>query len=254
MKKVLIAVLVLIAIGGLGLTVLVGKLDGLIADAIRTEGSAALGTAVTVDSVKTKIADGVAIINGLAIANPVGYKSAHALRIDSFSANVDYKSQSIGDVIINKPVIHAELIGTDSNFQSLLDGLPEDEQPTQTASSDNELVLSIKSIQIRQATVNIDSDQLGITSFPMDDLVMNDLSGTVGQLSEVVTNKLISHIKIQIQIFAIAEITKQLKEKAIEKAKEELNEKVQEKLSGELGEKLSDKLSGKLKDFKLKLN
>jgi len=252
-KNILIAIAIVVALIVLAATVFVGKLDGLIADAIQTEGTAALGTTVKVQSVETNLTDGSAVINGLSIANPVGYKATEALTIGSFTANVDYETQVIENIDINQAVINAELTGTDSNFQALLDGMPESEDIVDDANADEEeLQLSIKSLQLRETTVNVDSDQLGQTSFVMEDLHLKDLNGTVGELSDEITNSLINHVTSQIKGFATAEIGRALKAKAEEKIREAVDEKLKEKLNDKVDDKLKDKLGDKLKGFKFK--
>ena len=253
MKKILIGLAVVVAIIAVAMTMFAGKLDGLIADAIETEGTAAIGTSVTVDSVETKLADGIAIVKGLAIANPDGYKADKALVIETFSAKVDYQTQIIEEVLINKPIINAELTGTKSNFDALLEGMPESEGEiiAEGESDDNEdLVLTINSLQLLQATVNIDSDKLGQTSFVMADFVMNNLSGTVDELSDQVTTKLVNHITNEIKVFAETQIAVLLSSAAAVKVEEKLNEEVNKKINEKLGSKLGDKI--KLKKFKFK--
>jgi len=249
MKKLLVALFVVaVLLVGAGVF-FAGKLDGLIAETIQTEGSAAIGQSVTVDKVETKFADGVAVIKGLAIANPPGYQSAHAVKVNTFSASVDYEAQSVDTILINNPVINAELVGIRSNFQDILDGMPETAEKPETSDEGDDFVLDINSIQIRKATVNINSDKIGQSSFVMDDLVMNNLSGTADELSEEITNRLISHVTNQVKTFATAQITELLKAKALAEAKELVNEKLEE----EVTDKVKDKLGDKLKGLKLKL-
>lgn len=223
------------------------QLDETIAHTIQVEGTAALGTAVTVDMVETDLVEGIAVIKGMTVANPAGYQSPYAMKIDSFTAQVDYDSQTIESVIIDKPIINAELIGTKSNFEALLEGMPEDE--ALEAEEEDDTVLTIKSLKLKQATVNIISDKLGQTSFQMDDFVVNDLNGTADQISEVISTQLIAHVSDQVKSFAITQIKEMVKKEAIRRAKEEVSEKVTEKLQDSLKGKLGDKV--KKLNFKL---
>lgn len=256
MKKLLIALAVVVAVAIAASFMFAGKIDELIADTIQTEGTAALGTQVSVQSVETKLTEGVAIINGLAIANPPGYESANAVQVNTFSADVDYQSQVIENILIQKPVINAELKGTRSNFQDLMDNMPESAEEEvveeeEEAADDSEI--TIKSLQLREATVNINSDKLGKTSFIMDDFVLNDVSGTADQISERITASLVAHVTGQITGFATAQIAQMVQAKAIEEAKEAVNEKIEEQLSEGLDEKLGGELGEKLKGLKLKI-
>ncbi|MEM7358965.1 MAG: hypothetical protein AAF431_07705 [Pseudomonadota bacterium] len=258
MKKLLIALAVVVALAIAASFLFAGKIDELIADTIQTEGTAALGTQVSVTSVETKLTEGVATINGLSIANPPGYEAANAVQIDSFSADVDYGSQVVENILIEKPVINAELVGTRSNFQDLMDNIPEAAEEevadgeAEEAAEDSEI--TIKSLQLRQATVNLNSDKLGKTSFVMDDFVLNDVTGTADQVSEAITASLIAHLTQQITGFATAQITEMVKAAAIEEAKEAVNEKINEKLAEGLLDEKSGELGEKLKGLKLKIN
>lgn len=252
MKKVLIGLLVVAVIVGVAATIFVGKLDQLIADAIETEGSAALGSQVQVESVVTQLKEGIATINGLTVANPAGFKAASALRIASFSADVDYQNQIVEKILINKPVINAELKGTMNNFEQLLANMPETDDTTDPSGEDP--VITINSFQLRQAQINLVADRLGERSFVMDDYVINNLKGTPEQISEILTRGLTDHVSSQIKGYATSEITKILTEEAKKKVKEVVNEKIQEqlgdKLDVELNDKLGDKIGDKLKSFK----
>ena len=197
MKKILIGLLFVALIATLAAIFVAGNMDAYIADTIRLEGTAAVGTKVDVTEVKTNLKDGTAIISGLTVANPVGYKGANALRIDSFSAEVDYESQVVTQVLIQDPIINAELVGLQSNFQDLLDGMPDSEDEVGAEEDDKEI--TIQSLQLRKAKVNLSSDKLGQTSFVMDDFVMSDLTGTVDEISEEITNALVTHVSDQVK-------------------------------------------------------
>jgi len=124
MKKIFIALLILIVIIGVALFVFAGKLDGIVKEAIETEGSAALGSPVRVANLK----EGSALLTNFSIANPAGYTAKNAIEVTSFSAKVDYSNQLIEKIEINKPVINAEQKGQKNNFQDLLENMPADER------------------------------------------------------------------------------------------------------------------------------
>jgi len=142
MKKILIAVLVLIVIIGIALFVFVGKMDSIVKEAIETEGSAALGSPVRVESVVTDLKEGSALLTNLTIANPAGYKAKNAIEITSFGAEVDYKNQLIEKIEIIKPIINAEQKGQKNNFQDLLENMPASEEE-ETAEEESDTVITI---------------------------------------------------------------------------------------------------------------
>jgi len=259
MKKFLIILAVIIAIIAIAATVLVSKLDTIIAQTIETEGTDALGSKVSVANVVTKLADGTAKINGLTIANPPGYKAANAIEIGSFSASVDYDNQIIKDVTINAPTINAEILGkmTDiiksrdinnirSNFKDLVDNMPPSEDEEEVVEEEDDTVITINRFAIQKAKINLTADMLGDRSFPMADLVLTNLSGTSDQISDQITDQVTAHIQKQVKDYAVKEIqpliTQAIKAAAAAKASEVIKDKLND----------SKLLDGKLKNLNLK--
>lgn len=249
MKKVLIVLAVLaLAIGGIGLYY-AGKMDGMIEQAIEVSGTKALGTAIAVDSVDTKIADGEATISGLTIANPPGYSTNEALSIQSLSAQVDYKAQTVKRVSINDTTINAELKGRRSNFQEILDSMPPREANENNAEGPDQK-FQIDVLEMRNAKINVTSEQAGQASFIMDDFVLRDLSGTVSELSDQITQSLISHVSNQIKGHAQDRILEMAKEEATKRAKE----LAAKKLSDQGEKQLQKKLGDRVKNFNIKVD
>ncbi len=253
MKKVLIGLLVLVAIIAIAATVLVSNLDGLIKETIETEGTAAIGAKVSVEAVETDLRAGTAMITGMSIANVPGYQQLNAIEISTLKADVDYQNQLIEEILIEQPVINAELVGTRSNFQDLLDNMPATEPMTQAeidameaaAAEGEPTEITINSIKLNGATVNLTSDQLGQRSFVMDDLEITGLSGTPEYISEVVTQRLTQHITKQVTGYA----TEEIKARIAEEAKKQVEGKVNEVVNDAIQNKLGDKVKG----LKLKL-
>ena len=256
MKKVLIILAVIIAIIAIAATVFVGKLDTIIAQTIESEGTETLGSKVSVGSVVTQLAEGSATITGLTIANPPGYKKANAIEIGSFNARVDYKNQLIEDVSINSPTINAEILGNmteiiksrnldgiRSNFNDLVDNMPADEEEG-VVEEEDDTVITINRFAIQNATVNLTADLLGERSFPMDNFVLTNLSGTTDQISDQITDQLTAHIQKQVKDYAVGEIQPLIKA-AVKSA-------VEAKASEVIKDELNEKLGGRLKNLNLK--
>lgn len=250
MKKVLIALLVLLLIIGIALFVFAGKLDGIVKEVIETEGSAALGSAVRVSSVVTDLKAGNATINNFTIANPAGYSAKNAIEVTSFSASVDYRNQIIEEIDINQPIINAEQKGKKNNFQDLLNNIPDSAEEQTTEDEADTTVITINRLALRRATVNLITSDLSIAdqtidlgdrSFVMDDFVMNKLQGTSSEISDQLVKALTAHVSSQVSAYLKQEIGKMAKAKVLDEAKD----KIKEKLDGKIGEKL--------KGFKFKL-
>lgn len=237
MKKVVIGVLAIVVIVAIAMIVFVGKLDGLIADAIETYGFEAAGTAVEVGEVKTNLKEGSISVAGINVSNPSKYSLAHALKISSFVAKVDYDKKEIAEIIINQPTVNAEFKGIENNFEDIMNGLPDDDAANDGSVSDD-LVLTIQSLKLLSANVNLTSDKLGVQNFVMDDFVMNDIKGTSSQIAQLIVNRLTKHIADQTSGYVKKQVKQEVKKQAVSKAKEVINEK----------------LSKGLGKFKLKLN
>jgi len=254
MKKFFIFFTLLIAIIAGGLFVVVQNLDTKIAQIIEQEGSAALGTNVSVNNVKTDLKEGIATINGLNIANPPGYQNTYAVSLNSFTAKVDYENQVIDEILINKPVINAELIGEKSNFEDLVNNIPESGDTTETSSSTaDEQRITIRRFKMSEATITVnatdyapakkyglDNDlDLKDKSFVMQDLVINNLSGTATQIGDQLSTKLTDHVSNQVKRFVRNEVKAELRKKA--------SNKVEKFIDDKLGDKIDSKLKDRLK-------
>ena len=238
MKKLLIALISIIVIIGIALLVFAGKMDGIVKNVIETEGSSALGSPVRVESVVTDLKQGSAIINNFTVANPVGYKAKNAIEIKSFSVSVDYRNQIIDSIEIVNPIINAEQKGQKNNFQELLQNMPATEEEVVEAEED-ETVITIKELALRGATVNLITSDLSVAkikfelddrNFVMDDFVLNNLTGTATQISDVVVERLTSHISTQVKNHVKNEIAE--RSRSLEDAKDRLKDNVTEKLKG----------------------
>lgn len=241
-KKLIIILLLIVAIVGIGLTLFGSKIDGLIAEQIEDQGSAAIGTKVTVGGVTTDIAAGRATIKGLTIANPDGYEAINAIEIAHFSAAVNYASRSIEQVIIDKPIINAELKGRRSNFQDLKENIPGVETSSVDSDPDSSN-LTIKKLLVRSAQINlivrgtdIVEDNGDVQTFTMDDMELTNLSGTPQQVANEIAQRLSLHISSQVK----NHFADQLKERATQEFKEKASA-FKDKLRSKLRDRLKTK-------------
>lgn len=237
MKKILIAlVAVLLILIGAGVF-LASNLDGYIKETIEKEGSIALGSQVSLQAVETDLAAGSAKLSGLSIANPKGYSSEHAFSVNTIQAKVDYGNQIIEEVLIEKPTINADVNGTRSNFQDLVDQMPETADESEAEAAEEEPTITINSFKLLEATVNLTHDKLGATTFVMDDLILSNITGTPTQISEIISKELTSHVSKQ----TTAQVKGALTEK-LNSAKEAIREKMDD--AAELKDKVKDKVKG----------
>lgn len=124
MKKIAAVLLILVAIVGGALFWLSGNIDGLLKDAIETYGSAMTQARVSVGAVKIAPADGKGTISNLAIGNPAGFKTAHALKVTRIDIDIDIASVTrdvivIRHIAIVAPEVTYEKGGTMTNFDAI---------------------------------------------------------------------------------------------------------------------------------------
>ena len=234
MNKLVAIVMVVIAIAAAATFFVYSNLDETIAELIETEGTAALGTQVSVEKVTTDLRAGSAVIDGFSVANVPGFKDASAIQIGSFVAEVDYANMAVKNINIDGATINAELIGKKNNFQELINNMPPSAEEAPEEESADEQVLEIQRLALVNTAVKLTVSEpaLGERTFVMDDLVMTDLSGTADELSEEVARQLIGHVSGQITSYAGRELQK--------RAIKEVKDKVKEKLKEGLGDRLKD--------------
>ncbi|MDP9128604.1 MAG: hypothetical protein M3N08_10150 [Pseudomonadota bacterium] len=126
MKKLAIALGVLIVLAVLGTNYLWTNMDTILKAAIEKYGTAATQSTVRLDTVKLSVAQGEGFLGGLSVANPSGFSSAKALYLGSVTMKIDTRSVSgnepilIHEITIVKPQIVYEVTAQgDSNLQAI---------------------------------------------------------------------------------------------------------------------------------------
>lgn len=109
MKKIGIALLVVVLAVAGGVLWLSGNVDRLLRDAIVEYGSAMTRASVSVDAVKIS-ASGEGTITGLVIGNPQGFKTAHAMKLKEFTVAIDPATLASDVVTIKKIAIVAPAV------------------------------------------------------------------------------------------------------------------------------------------------
>jgi hypothetical protein len=107
MKKLAIALLLLLVVVAASLSWLRGNLDGLVKNAIEKYGSEMTQAKVTVDAVEINAADGRGVIRGLTIGNPAGFHTSHALKVGAIEVGIDLGSVTGNVVTVNQIAITA---------------------------------------------------------------------------------------------------------------------------------------------------
>ncbi len=107
MKKLATGLLVVAAIIGASLFWLSDNIDGLIKDAIADYGTAMTKAKVNVEAVKIRPTDGKAVVSHLLVANPAGFKTAHALKVSRIDVEIDQATLAENVILIRRIAIIA---------------------------------------------------------------------------------------------------------------------------------------------------
>lgn len=128
MRKILIAVGVLVVIVGGAAVYLMSNLDSLVKTAIEKVGTQVAGVPVSVAEAKIDIKEGRGTIKGLTIANPKGFTTPTALSLGEVTVGIDTGSIMknpivISDVLVTSPAVTYEMGAGGSNLDVLQNNL-----------------------------------------------------------------------------------------------------------------------------------
>jgi len=249
MKKLLIAVGVLVLLVVVAVLVVASQAGLLIKDGVESYGPEITGTSVTLSGVDVSLLSGNASINNLVIGNPKGFKSSEAFRVGKVSVKLDVGSLFSEQIRIGKILIDgAELTYEQRNKTSNIDALKRNvERNTGSSSGGSEagdgsasdVQLVIDDFYINGTQVNASVAVLGKEeqrSVTIPDLHLKDLgkggdSSVAGIVDEVV--RLVTKAATKA---VVDELGKRKVQEAIDKKKGEALQKLDEKL----GDKLKD--------------
>jgi hypothetical protein len=126
MRKIIIAVAVLLALIAGGVFYLFSSLDGIVKSLVEKVGTEVVGSKVSLDKVTLSLADGKAAIAGLRVANPAGYSDKPAISLGAIDVSLDKGSLTGSPIVIKEirvaaPTISLEVGPQGTNLQALSD-------------------------------------------------------------------------------------------------------------------------------------
>jgi hypothetical protein len=204
MKKIAIVLIVLVALIGGALFWLSGNIDGLIKSAIENYGSAMIQAKVSVGAVKIAPGDGKGTISNLAIGNPAGFKTAHALKVARIDIQVDITSVT-KDVIV---IRHIAVVAPDviyekgdamTNFDAIQKNIATYLGPGDGKKDGKKLIVEQLSIRGAKAEASAAFMNGKTISVPLPDITMKDIGRakggiTPGELGQEVAGALKSRL------------------------------------------------------------
>jgi hypothetical protein len=200
MKKIAAVLLVLVAIVGGALFWLSGNIDGLIKNAIESYGSAMTQSKVTVGAVKITPADGKGTISNLAIGNPAGFKTAHALKVARIDIDIDIASVARDVIVIRHiavvaPDVIYEKGETMTNFDAIQKNIATYLGPSDGKKEGKKLIVEQLTIRDAKAEASAAFMNGKTVSVPLPDITLKDIGRakggiTAGELGQEVAGAL----------------------------------------------------------------
>lgn len=158
MKKlrfILIAVPVVI---GVGLLVLLWRLDGLVRSTVESQASTQLGVPARLESANVGLFSGVVALNEFALGSPPGFDAPRMFELAEVNVSAGYRQLAgkpirVRSVVIDRPKLVIEQKNLKLNVQALIDQMPPNEAPPDQPSEPIRVI--IDELKINGASVVI---------------------------------------------------------------------------------------------------
>jgi hypothetical protein len=205
------------------------RLDSVVETRIESVGSKAFGSRVEVGGVDTNLRDGTLSVARISVANPTGFDSPYAVRLNALRAAVDYKGLEIKQVAIENPEFYVEELHGKTNFEQMLQALDSRSTPVGADSGSTEPVITIRHLRIDQTRAAFASHTFDkYTDMQVDAMEMNNLRGTPSQLAQQIARKVVTELSSE----AGAEMLKARAQKKVDDIQKKVNDKLQDLLGG----------------------
>ena len=188
MKKIAAVLLVLVAVIGGALFWLSGNIDGLIKDAIENYGGAMTQAKLSVGSVKIAPADGKGTISNLAIGNPAGFKTSHALKVARIDIDVDIASVTRDVIVIrNIAVVAPDVIyekgDAMTNFDAIQKNIATYLGPADGKKDGKKLIVEQLTIRDAKAQASAAFMNGKTVSVPLPDITLKNIGRAKGGIT-----------------------------------------------------------------------
>jgi hypothetical protein len=244
------AVLLAVIIGGY---LLLSNLDGIIKGVVEEVGSDLMQTKVTLDDVKLDLTSGKGKLSGLTIANPRGFDSDYAFRLDDITVGLDLKTLSGPVIVISEvSIVGAKLIaeqkGDKTNLGVLMKNLEQSSKKAGTAEAQDttdptDVRLMLEKFVFVGTKGKIIIEQSGEKALKLPDVRRNNIGNkTTGLTPEQLADELLQSVIKQVQ--------KAVESYLADMAKDAVENKIKEKMGLSDGD--DEKESGLKSLFKKK--
>ena len=206
-------------------------LNSIVRTGIETVGSQMTQTVVTVENVSLSLFSGQGTIEGLKVDNPEGFKTEHAVVIQSMDISVDITSLLSDKIIINEinitnPVFSVIQKIPENNLMMLMNNMKET-QETETESEAYSTAMVIEYLVVKDGRISV-SPNIGSNekrTVGMGTIELTDI-GTENDVPVVQTvRKVASAVVKEVLVSALGGELKDLKNKAKDAVKDIFNRK-----------------------------
>ena len=213
MKKILVALALLVVVIAGGIAWFLQNLDGIVKNQIETVGSELLGVAVSVDTVSISLRAGSGTITGLTVANPPGYVTDSALRLGTLHLQIDTASLGGNPLVLKKLAVDSlagnlELRDDDANLieisRSIQDNTATAEEATEPTDTGEPMRLGIEKLLIANTTISVKAgDEVSSKTLPT--ISLDDVGGAEGASPASVAGTIVNALIAEILKHAAAE-------------------------------------------------
>lgn len=209
MRKVFftLGAIVLVAVGA-AFYFIAYRMDSVIESRIERAATLALGSTVEVRGVHTHLRDGTLTVDEISVANPPGFDSPYAARLNGVEAAVDYDGLEIKHVVIQNPEFIIQEIGGETNFDQMLKALDDNIGPASGGNDETnpgeadpsrggrpEPVIVVRNFRIDETHAVLDSRSLDqVSDVKVDAIEMNELRGTPSQLARQIGREVLDEL------------------------------------------------------------
>lgn len=237
LKKLLIGLVVIVAIGGF---ILYQRMGSIVKSGAETYGSEALTVSLSLDDVSLSPFTGSAGVSGLAIGQPEGFRAPDfpegpMLAVGDFKMKVDTDTLFNPHVIvesinIDSPVIDVRMIGKKSNLQALADKLA-----TGGSSSQSNITLTVREFTLTNPRIIVSAKDGPVPldeNIQLADVRLTDIGTDEKGLSP---SELARHLMAVIEPQVTKALVKAGVEKQLQGVLDKNKDKIKDKLGGLIG-------------------
>jgi uncharacterized protein involved in outer membrane biogenesis len=189
MKKIGIALVIVIALIAGSLLWLRDNLDGLVRDAIEDYGSAMTKAKVSVGSVSIDVANGACVIREFEVGNPQGFSTPYAFRVNELTLALDPASLTENAILVKKieiqsPEVIYEKGERITNFDAIQKNIADYLGPSEQSSSDGKRLM-VEEFKMQNAKAYASAAFMDGKTVDVDlpDLIMRDVGKKEGGIT-----------------------------------------------------------------------